>query len=354
MPDRRNLNTLYPKLSPNREQMLTVSTLHSIYVASYGNTLGIPVITLHGGPGAGTTPDFARFFDPKIYHIIVTDQRGAGKSTPHGEMRENTTQDLIADMEKIRTLFNIDKWVVFGGSWGSSLALLYAEAHPGRVSGLLLRGIFLVREDDISAFVRDNSPAALLKAREWQAFKKELDALIAASGLPLSTAADKIYHIVYKLLQHPDTAVQKAAASAIARWEKRNSYLEVDASELEWGDSPDGVNMGLTEATYFEHGCFLRHNQILEDIEKIKDIPVYIVHGLYDIVCPGYMADELEDALLAVNTDQSLVVRMSPLSGHSQWEPETTKALVTAAKALAKRLQDTEQDKRNVERTALD
>lgn len=333
------LKPFYPEIQPNSEYSLKVSELHNIYFASYGNKNGIPVIALHGGPGSGTSPFFAQFFDPEKYHIILADQRGAGKSTPKGEMRENTTPLLIDDIEKIREYLNIDKWAVFGGSWGSSLALLYAEAHPQRVLGLILRGIFLVRDHDTDAFVREGCPAALMRKKEWEQFKADTTALIQQAGLTnsLSVAKDKIYHIYYELLQHQNPELRENAAGTLAAWEKYNSYLDFDESEMEWSRSPDGVNMGLTEATYFENKCFVQPNQILNNIASLKNIPIYIVQGKYDLVCPSYMADELEQALLAVNERKQLIVRMNTIAGHSQKDPGNIDALVRSLDDFALR-----------------
>ena len=330
MHDRENLRSFYPEIKPNAEYSLKVSDLHDIYFASYGNKNGIPVIALHGGPGSGTDPYYAQFFDPEQYHIILADQRGAGHSKPKGEMRENTTQLLIDDIEKIREYLNIDKWVVFGGSWGSSLALLYAEAHPQRVSGLILRGIFLVRDHDTDAFVREGCPAALMRKKEWEQFKADTTTLIQKAGLTtsLSVDKDKIYHIYYELLKHDDAALREDAAGTLSAWEKFNSCLDLDKNELEWSRSPDGVNMGLTEATYFENKCFIEPNQILNNIAALKNIPIYIIQGKFDLVCPSYMADELEQALLAINERKQLIIRHDTIAGHSHKEPGNIDALV--------------------------
>lgn len=338
MPKTAPLSSFYPEITANEEYMLSVDSGHTLYVASYGNKSGIPVIALHGGPGSGTSPYFAQFFDPEKYHIILADQRGAGKSLPKGLMEANTTQHLIADMETIRNFLKIDKWAVFGGSWGSSLAMLYAQAHPDRVLGLVLRGIFLVREDDISAFVREGSPAAMMHSRQWAKFKSCLTDLINQSDFAhLSVEKDKIYHICFELLQHQNQSIREKAAGAIATWEKLNSYLEINEDDLVWGSSPDGVNMGLTEATYFEHGCFIEPDQILRNIALLKGIKTYIVQGKYDLVCPPYMADELETALQDINEQvDGLITRFDTLAGHSHKEIGNISALVQATDDLAK------------------
>jgi proline iminopeptidase len=338
MKNDKELRAFYPEILPNEEHLLQVSPIHQIYVASYGNPSGIPIIALHGGPGSGTEPYFAQFFNPKHYHIILADQRGAGKSLPKGEMRDNTTQDLINDMEIIREFFKIKQWVVFGGSWGSALALLYAEAHPTKVLGLILRGIFLVRTHDFDAFVRDDCPAALFHSKEWAQFKLDTEQLINQSGLPLSVTSDRIYHIYYKLLQEGTIESKTVAAGTLAAWEKLNSNLEMIVKESHVDHSPDGVNMGLTEATYFEHGCFIKPNQILDEIHTLKNIPIYIVQGIYDLVCPPYQADELESALLAINEDKTLITRHNCLAGHSHKEPGIRDKLIVSQEQLFERL----------------
>lgn len=338
---REELRQFYPEIKPNKQFNLKVSDLHTIYFASYGNEEGIPVIALHGGPGAGTAPYYAQFFDPEIYHIILADQRGSGQSLPLGELKENTTPDLIADIEKIRVLLNIEQWAVFGGSWGSSLALLYAEQYPERVLGLVLRGICLVREFDYHIFTSENCPAALLHKNDWEKFKGETVELIKLAGYShLSLATHKIFHIYYELLQHPKNEIKEEAAASLAYWETLNSYLEVTQEDLAWSRSPDGVNMGLTEATYFKDHCYIKENQILDNINQLKGIPVYIVQGKYDLVCPPYQADDLENALRRINNDASLVTRYNSLAGHSHNEPETRHFLILALDDLGRRLEN--------------
>lgn len=333
------LTPFYPEIAANNENMIAVGNDHEIYVASYGNPQGIPVVMLHGGPGAGSSPYFAQFFDPERYHIIVTDQRGSGKSRPKGEMAHNTTSLLIDDLERIRNTFGIDKWVVFGGSWGSTLALLYAEAHPERVLALLLRGIFLVGKDDIDAFTRDDSPAALLHGREWSEFKRTLAELVASAGLQDVVAGLSVYETVYELLQCPNQLIREDASATLSAWEKFNSYLIPNQEDVDWARTPDGINMALTEATYFKHGCFIEPNQIMTNLHRLAGIPVHMVQGLYDLVCPAYMADQLENGLLAINQGRTdLITRDNPLAGHSQMEPAIASCLINAGNRLADRL----------------
>lgn len=333
-----NLRNLYPVIKPNEEVWMKAGHGHSIYTASYGNTLGIPVVVVHGGPGSGSIPDFARFFNPEKYHIILIDQRGAGKSTPKGEMRDNTTQDLIADMEMVRKHYHIKDWVVYGGSWGSTLALLYAQAHPRQVTGLILRGIFLGRAHDVSAFTRDDGPAALLHHNEWQEFKRRTTEYIKMANLKLSVDKDPIYSIYYHLMTCGNDALKKQAASTLAGWEKFNSSLIANPDELNPKEDADKMNTALTEATYFEHDCFIEDNQILRDVPRLKNIPVYIVQGSYDLVCPPYMADELEGALRAVNKDKNLVVRYNCVAGHTYRDEQIRDALIRSTDEMAERL----------------
>lgn len=331
---------LYPETTPNSEHCLKVSDLHTLYVASYGNKAGIPVIVLHGGPGSGTTPYFTQFFNPKKYHIILMDQRGSGKSTPKSEMKDNTTQLLIDDIEQLRKFFNIEKWAVFGGSWGSALALLYAETYPQNVIALIVCGIFLARENDISAFVRDGSPAALSHKNEWDNFKSATTRLIERANMSeLSVVTDPIYEIYYELMQHQDHEIRNLAGSTLMGWERFISNLIPNPDYLIPSNNEDRINSGLTEATYFKNNCFIEPNQILNDIARLKNIPVYIVQGTYDMVCQPYRADELEAALLAINVDKDLIVRKNCLAGHSPKDKALANALVDSLDQLARALE---------------
>lgn len=364
MPNFQQIYPFYPKIEPNNEYTLQTSELHNIYYASYGNENGIPVAVLHGGPGSGTSPYYAQFFDPAKYHIILIDQRGSGKSTPKGETRENTPQNSIADMEKIREHLHIDQWVVFGGSWGSTLALLYAEAHPNKVLGLILRGIYLARKHDTSAFTREGCPAAQLHSREWGQFKLDTTTLIKQAGLTnlsvenndinnknndINNKNNDINHIYYELL-HCKKEISENAAGTMAAWEKLNSFLEINKEELLWSRSPDGVNMGLMEMEYFENNCFLLDNQILNQIHRLQGIQTYIVQGKYDLVCPPYQADDLETALLEINADKNLIVRYDPVAGHSHKEEGNRSALIFAGNELAKQLRWVPKTSSNAER----
>lgn len=318
---------LYPASPLVNTYRLRVSAIHELAISEYGNPQGIPVIYCHGGPGAGSKPHHAQYFDTDKFRVILFDQRGAGLSTPRGCLEENTTADLIADMEKIRELFGIEKWVVGGGSWGSTLSLLYAEQHPERVLSLILRGVFLAREQDTVDLLQDESPAAQFHYPEWMRFKQETNKLLARAKLP---ATDKptlaIYHT---LLNHADSETRKQAAMTFSRWELQNAFLDnrrLDA--FDWNQmTDDDINIGQTEIHYMFNRCFIEENQILNQIERIAHIPTHVIHGRYDLVCLPIQADLLCAAL-------KNVTRYSPIAGHSGDETETIHAMVSATQAI--------------------
>ena len=324
---RTDFKTFYPETPLLKEQFIAVGNSHDIYVAEYGNRNGIPVIYCHGGPGAGSKPQHARYFDPSKYYIILFDQRGAGQSTPKGCMENNTTQDLINDMEVIRNTLNIDRWVVGGGSWGSTLSLLYAESHPEQVLALILRGIFLARKKDTIAHIHDDSPAALINRHEWEKFKKDTAELTKADNITLP-ASDYI-GIYYQLLQSANKDIRLRAAKTFSRWEIQNSALLDPAFEdIAWGESDDGINMGLTEVTYIHHNCYIKENQILDNIRRIENIPTHIIQGKYDLVCPPEQAYLLSEGLKQHHLYRTI-------AGHSGSEPETVHCMITAAETIA-------------------
>lgn len=321
--------TFYPESKPNKESFLDVDDEHKLYYAEYGNPNGIPVVVCHGGPGAGSDPYFAQYFNPQQYRIVLFDQRGAGKSTPKGSLNNNTTKHHISDMEKLRKHLGIKQWVVQGGSWGATLALLYAEAHPKCVLGLILRGVFLGREKDTHGFTTEGCPAALLHSEQWEIFKEKAKALLDRVNfkMPMNNLID----VFYTLLTQPNKQIQSEAAALFSWWEECNATLKYDQTEVDWAGSEDGVNMGITEITYMKNHWYIEENQILKNVEAIKNIPIYIVNGQYDLVCPKNQAAELAKHL-------KNVVAHYPISGHAGSQPETVHFLVESTDALAKRL----------------
>jgi len=303
---------LYPEIEPYRSGLLEVDNLHRIYWEECGNASGQPVVFLHGGPGAGSAPAHRRFFDPAQYRIVIFDQRGAGRSRPLGELKQNTTPLLIEDMESLRRSLGIERWLVFGGSWGSTLALAYAIAHPERCSGLVLRGIFLCRPSEIEWFlygVRNLFPEA------WSAF---------AGAIPAAERGN-LLAAYYRRLTDPDPAVHMPAARAWSIYEGSCSTLLASPETVAYFSS-DVVALGLAriEAHYFTHQIFMRPNALLDNVARIRGIPAVMVQGRYDAVCPIITADDLHRAWPQAHY---VVV---PDAGHSAWEPGICAELVKA------------------------
>ncbi len=301
---------LYPRIEPYETDWLPVSDLHALYYEQSGNPGGVPVVVLHGGPGVGSSPKNRRFFDPAHYRIVLFDQRGSGQSRPFGETRENTTPLLIEDIEALRRHLNIGRWIVFGGSWGSTLAIAYAEAHPGSVLGLGLRGIFLCRQSEIDWFLygmRTLAPEA------WRAF---------AAQIPPDERGD-LLKAYSRRLMHPDPAVHMPAARAWSRYEGSTSTLLPSPALVE-EFSGDVLALGLArmEAHYFSNGIFLPENSLLDRVDRIRYLPAFIVHGRYDLVCPIKAADDLTQAW--PEAEYTIV----PDAGHSAMEPGMIGALV--------------------------
>lgn len=311
---------LYPEIEPYNGGMLELDGLHRMYWEESGNPLGRPVIFLHGGPGAGSAPAHRRFFDPAHYRIVIFDQRGAGRSTPLGEVRDNTTPHLIADIERLRKHLGIDHWLVFGGSWGSTLALAYGEAHPERCAGFILRGIFLCRRSEIEWFLyglKNLFPEA------WRAF---------ASAIPQSERGDLLaaYH---KRLIDPDPGVHMPVARAWSVYEGSCSTLLPSAETVAYF-AGDVVALGLAriEAHYFTNNIFLPENSLLDNIGRIRNIPGLIVQGRYDAVCPIVSADDVHCAWPEA---EYIIV---PDAGHSAWEPGICAELVKATEKFKTRI----------------
>ncbi len=303
---------LFPPIEPYDHGMLPLDGIHTMYWEQSGNPEGIPVLFLHGGPGAGATPGHRRFFDPAHYRIVIFDQRGAGRSTPLGEVKNNTTPLLIQDIEKLRHHLGIKQWLVFGGSWGSTLALACGEAHPDRCLGFILRGIFLCRPGEINWFLyglRNLFPEV------WHEFVAPL------SPIERCDILSSYYH----LLMDPDPAVHMPAAKAWGRYEGSCSTLLPNPDTVNYFAS-DTVALGLArmEAHYFRHNIFLPENSLLENVHKIQHLPAVIVQGRYDAVCPIVSAHDLH---LAWPQADYIVVNDA---GHSAWEPGILAELVKA------------------------
>jgi proline iminopeptidase len=315
------IRTLYPEIEPFRTATLRVSDLHELYFEESGNPNGKPVLFVHGGPGGGTEAKMRRYFDPAKYRIVLFDQRGCGKSTPHAELRENTTWDLVADMEKLRLELGIERWMVFGGSWGSTLALAYSEAHPTRVTELVLRGIFLVRQQEIDWFYQRGASAIFPDA--WEGY---------LAPIPMSERDDlvKAYH---RRLTSDDAATRQQAARAWSVWEGSTSRLRPDP-ELVARTGGDDFSLAFAriECHYFVNRAFLRsEQQLLEDVEKIRHIPAVIVQGRYDVVCP------METAWALSRAWPEAQLQIIEDAGHAAAEPGTTSALIVATDAFAQR-----------------
>ncbi|MGD8574783.1 MAG: prolyl aminopeptidase, partial [Gammaproteobacteria bacterium] len=256
------MRELYPAIEPNSTFELPVDDLHTLYVEESGNPAGIPAVFVHGGPGGGCSPDNRRFFDPERYRIVLFDQRGSGRSTPHAELRDNTTQALVADMERIREHLGIDRWLVFGGSWGSTLALVYAETHPDRVLGLVVRGIFLCRRLEFDWFY--NSGTRFIYPDHYEDY---------AAVIPESERDDMI-NAYYRRLTSDDLEVRREAARAWSLWEGRCSTLLPSEKVVDFFSDPDtAMAIARIECHYFVNNGFLRPNQILEDAGKLAEIP---------------------------------------------------------------------------------
>ena len=302
----------YPDIEPFATGYLPVGGPHQIYYEQCGNPKGAPVVFLHGGPGAGASPVHRRFFDPKHYHIIVFDQRGAGRSKPLGEITDNTTLHLIADLEKLRSHLGIDRWVVFGGSWGSTLAIAYAEAHADRCKALVLRGIFLCRKSEIDWFLYG------MRAFAPEIWREFTDYLPAAERRDLLTN-------YYKRLIDPDPKVHMPAARKWSVYEGTCCTLLPSPETVE-SFAQDTVALGIArmEAHYFINDIFLPEDSLLKNVGKIRHIPAVIVQGRYDLVCPIETADELHRAW--PEAEYTVVAD----AGHSAMEPGIRSALIEA------------------------
>lgn len=313
--------TLYPEIEPYRAGRLRVSDIHEIYFEESGNPQGKPVVFVHGGPGGGTEPKQRRFFDPAAYRIVLFDQRGCGKSTPYASLVDNTTWHLVADMEALREHLGIKRWQVFGGSWGSTLALAYAEKHPERVTELVLRGIFLLRKQELDWFYQRGASALFPDA--WEEY---VDAIPEAERGDLLAA-------YYKRLTSDDAEVKRRAARAWSVWEGRTSCLLMNPELVAKSASEEfSLAFARIECHYFFNKGFLdTETQLLDQVDRIRHIPTVIVQGRYDVVCPP----ESAWALHRVFPEAEL--RMVPDAGHSALEPGILHELIEATDRFRER-----------------
>lgn len=317
-PSRDPLTWFYPDIEPYKKGRLKVSDTHDIYFEECGNPNGKPAVFVHGGPGGGTDAKQRRFFDPSKYRIVLFDQRGAGQSTPSACLEQNTTWDLVEDMEKLRTLLGIQKWLVFGGSWGSTLALAYAQKHPERVTEMVLRGIFLLRKSEIDWFYQQG--ASHIFADAWEKYLEEI---------PENERHDLV-SAYYRRLTSPDRKVQLSAARAWSRWEGATSKLFPDEKMIEHYESDEfALKFARIECHYFTNAGFMEKDQLLRDVARIRQIPCVIVQGRYDVVCPMTSAWDLHRAWPEAE------LFLIPDAGHSAYEPGIARALISATDKFA-------------------
>ena len=314
-----NQLNLYPKIKPYDSGFLNIDQ-HQIYFEQCGNPNGKPALFLHGGPGGGGSEEVRRFFNPDIYRIIVIDQRGCGRSKPHGCLENNTTWHLVSDIENLREKLDIEKWLVFGGSWGSTLSLAYAQAHPKSVSELVLRGIFLLREEELHWFYQDGASRIFPEA--WSGFLDIID----------EDKRDNLMSSYHEIFKSDNKEKRLKAAIAWSKWEAATSSLAYKPSLIEEFSNPEfALAFALIENHYFVNkGWFKTENQIIENIDIIRSIPAVIVQGRYDVVCPMKTAWELSEAW----PEAELIV--APASGHTAFEKEITHALISATDKFGK------------------
>jgi proline iminopeptidase len=310
------LRTLYPEIEPYDSGHLRVSPVHELYCEQCGNPKGKPVVFLHGGPGAGLIPDYRRFFDPSAYRVILFEQRGAGRSRPHASLDDNTTWHLVEDIERFREHFGVEQWLVFGGSWGSTLGLAYAETHPDRVTGLVLRGIFLCRPKEIRWFYEDSQGASAIFPETWEQYVRII---------PEAERGDMI-GAYYRRLTSDDAAVRLEAAQAWSIWEASALRLLPDQKMIDDFSQPDmAIALARIECHYFVNNCFFEtDNYLIDHVDRIRHIPGEIVHGRYDIVCPVMNAWDLHRAW------PEATLKIISAAGHAATEPGIADALIRA------------------------
>ncbi len=317
------MKVLLPAIKHYAQHTLDVGNGHQIYVEESGEPSGIPVLFVHGGPGAGCSTDDRRYFDPERYRIIIFDQRGCGRSTPYGSIEHNTTKDLIKDIEVIRKHLNVKRWMLFGGSWGATLSLLYAQKHPQHVMGMILRGVFLARKTDIDWFYQEGANHVF--PDYWQEF---------ITPIP-EEERDNYVEAFYKRLNGEDELARMNAAKHWSQWEGQCATLHPNKAVFErFTNTHTAMSLSLIETHYFVNNCFIEANQILRDAYKLEGIPCIIVHGRYDMICP------LDNAYLLHQAWPGSELHIIRDAGHSAMEPSITDALINATEQMAKTLRD--------------
>ena len=312
------MKSLYPHLEPFEVNFLEIDD-HKIYYEESGNPNGKPAIFVHGGPGGGGSTEVRRFFNPELYKIIVFDQRGCGRSKPHASLKDNTTWHLVSDMERIREKLGIEQWLVFGGSWGSTLSLAYAQAHPTRVSELVLRGIFMLRKKELDWFYQEG--ASKIFPEPWQEFLQPIE----------DDKRDNLMDAYREIFYGDDQEKKLKAAVAWSKWEAATSSLLISKSRVDEFQNPEfALAFAMIENHYFVNkGFFKDENQLLENLDVIRHIPAVIVQGRYDVVCP------MESAWELANKWPEAEFIVTPNSGHSAFEKENIAALVAATDKFA-------------------
>lgn len=309
---------LYPPIEPHTSGYLEVGGGHALYYEECGNPSGKPVVFLHGGPGGGCTPAMRRFWNPAVYRIILFDQRGAGRSRPHAGLEDNTTEHLVEDIETLRVALRVERWQVFGGSWGSTLALAYCQAHPDKATEIVLRGIFMLRRKEIDWFYQHG--ASEIFPDRWQHY---------LAPIPAHERHD-LLSAYYRRLTGEDSVEQMRAAKAWSIWEGTTStLLPNDDLAADFAADDTALALARIECHYFVNGGFMAENQLIDRIDRIRHIPAVIVQGRYDVVCPVVSAWELSQAWPEAE------LRITPDAGHAAFEPGNVHELITATDGFA-------------------
>lgn len=311
------MNLLYPSIKPYNTFSLPVDDIHRLHIEECGNPDGEPILILHSGPGAGTESYHRRYCCPETYRMILFDQRGAGLSTPHAETKNNTTEQLIEDIETIRDHLQISKWRLFGGAWGSTLALLYAERYPQHVLGMVLHRLFLGRQQDIDWFYKDG--ANRLFPDNWQDFANFIE----------ESERDDLVSAYHKKLNGQDELAKMGAAKHWALWQAKCASLQPHSDIIEHFIDPHfALRLAKIESHYFANHCFIKENQILDNVHKIRHIPCFLIHGRYDVICPVSNAYTLHTHL---PSSELIMVREA---GHSIKEAGIIDAIILATKQI--------------------